>query len=60
MMDDQELGNMFNEFVSDVGLNVQKDIPSNDNRVTHNFAHPPIFEFKEFDLLAVTNVIREL
>ncbi len=60
MVNNQELADTFNKFFSDVGIDLQKDIQSGETRPTHNFAHPPIFEFKEFDLLTVTNVIREL
>ena len=31
-----------------------------ENNVSHDFAYPPIFEFREFDIITVTNVIRDL
>ena len=58
--DEANEANLFNEFFSNVGSELQKDIESSDEIYVPPFAHPPIFEFQEFEMITIATTIRDL
>ena len=54
---EEELANLFNHFFSNIGSELQKNIPSTNQTYAPPFAHPPIFEFHEFDMITIATAI---
>ncbi len=56
----EDLANLFNDFFSSIGMNLQERIPNTHETYTPPFAYLPVFEFSEFDLLSITTTLRDL
>ncbi len=57
-LSDSDMADKFNDFFSNVGTELQKDIPNGQYRP--GFVYPPIFEFNETDALTISEIIRDL